>query len=189
MKNIFARYRHHCKGRFDHQSDWLRLASLGILVITCGALELADNLVPTPIPDHFGGGSAIFSGAMVFLIIQKISRTRFYVDWTLNAIFCMAVGFVLHVDEALDHIYSLVLFCAFLFASGLSRICIGYAAEPQAAASWMLRSGCIALLAALWIIGARVLQKLTMPSNILALDILFQGISIVGFGLSLKEAG
>lgn len=188
MKKIFSRYRHSCEGRFSHQSDWLRLASLGILVITFAALELMDNLVAKKIRDHFFGGSAIFGGVIIFLIIQKISRTRFYADWTLNAIACIAVGLVLRVDEALDHTYSLVLFCAFLFASGLSRICIGWAAEPEAVASWMLPSGCIALLAACWTVGTRALQLSTMPSNILALDILFQGISIVGVGVSLKQA-
>ena len=126
---------------------------------------------------------------MVFLIIHRISGARIYVDWTLNAILLMTAGLVFFADEALDHIYSLVLFCAFLFASGLSRLCIAHSEEQQAAASWMLRSGYIALLAALWIVGARVLQISTMPSNILALDILFQGISMIGFGLSLKEAG
>lgn len=193
MKNIITPYRRHserhCEGRFDHRSDRHRLASLGIFIIIFGTLALADNLLLMPIADPFGGVSAIFSATMVFLIIHRISGARIHVDWTLNAIFLMISGFVLYADETLEHIYALVLFCTFLFASGLSRLWIGYSEEQQAAASWMLRSGYIALLAALWVVSARVLQISTMPSNILALDILFQGISIVGFGLSLKEAG
>ena len=193
MKNIFAPYRRHseghCDGRFDHRSDWLRLVSLGIFVVTFGALALADHLVAKPIADRFDGPSIIFCGAMMFVVIEKISGPRVYFDWVLNALFIMTLGFVLYADDTLEDIYSLGLFCIFLCASGLSRLLISYSEEQQAAASWMLRSGYIALLAALWIVGARVLQISMMPSNILALDILFQGISIVGFGLSLKEAG
>lgn len=186
MKNTFALYRNSYGARFDHRSDWLRLVSLGIFIITFGTLALANNLVPERIPGHFGGGTAIFSGAILFVLIQKISRTRIYLDWTLNGVSFMAVGCVLYANEALDHSYSLVLFCTFLLASGLSRIWIGYTTEPQAA-SWILSSGSIALLAVLWIVGAQVLQISTSPSNVLAFDILFQGVSIVGFGLSLKD--
>jgi uncharacterized membrane protein HdeD (DUF308 family) len=60
--------------------------------------------------------------------------------------------------------------------------------EPQAAASWMLSSGCTALVGALWIVGAQAFHTPITPSIILAFDALFQGVSIAGFGLSLKEA-
>jgi uncharacterized membrane protein HdeD (DUF308 family) len=188
MKDTFAPYRRRFEHRFGHGNDWRRLAILGVLVISFSALALADALAPTPFPDHFGGGSAIFSGIAVLLLIQKISRTRIYVDWMFNAIFYIGVGLTLYADEALDHILPLVLVCTFLFASGLSRIWIGVTGEPQAAASWMLSSGCIALFSVLWIAGDQAFQMPTTPSIILALDALFQGISIAGFGLSLKDA-
>ncbi len=188
MKDTFAPYRRRFEHRFGHGNDWRRLAILGVLVISFSALALADAWAPTPIPDHFGGGSAIFSGIAVLLLIQKISRTRIYVDWMLNAIFYIGAGLTLYAVEALDHILPLVLVCAFLFASGLSRIWIGVTGEPQAAASWMLSSGCIALLSVLWIAGDQAFHMPTTPSIILAFDALFQGISIAGFGLSLKDA-
>ena len=193
MKNILAPYRRHseghCDGRFNYHGDWLRLVSLGVFIITFGALALADHLAATSIADHFDGASIIFCGAIMFVVIEKISRTQIYFDWILNALFIMTLGFVIYADDTLEDIYSVLIFFTFLCSSGLSRLYIGYTEEQQAAASWMLRSGCIALLAALWIVGARVSQISMMPSNILALDILFQGISIVGFGFSLKEAG
>jgi uncharacterized membrane protein HdeD (DUF308 family) len=105
-----------------------------------------------------------------------------------DSVTARGAGLTLYADEALDHFLSLVLVCAFLFASGLSRIWIGVPGEPQAAASWMLASACIALLDALWIVGAQAFHMPTTPSIILAFDALFQGISIAGFGLSLKEA-
>src|SRR5258708_4802234 len=96
-------------------------------------------------------------------------------------------GLTLYADEPLDHILLLVLVCASLFASGSSRTWIGVTGEPQAAANWMLSSGCIALVGALRIVGGQAFHPPIKPSIILAFDALFQGVSIAGFGLSFKE--
>ena len=95
-------------------------------------------------------------------------------------------GLTLYADEPLDHILSLVLVC-------VTRVRIvpdldSVTGEPQAAASWILSSGCIALVGALWIVGAQAFHTPITPSIILAFDALFQGVSLAGFGLSLKEA-
>ena len=97
-------------------------------------------------------------------------------------------GLTLYADEPLDHILSLVLVCAFSIRVRIVPDLDSVTGEPQAAASWILSSGCIALVGALWIVGAQAFHMPTTPSIILAFDALFQGISIAGFGLSLKEA-
>jgi len=188
MKDTFAPYRPLLEHRFGHGSDGRRLVILGGLVICFGALGLGDAWAPTSTPDHFSGGSAIFSGTAVLLLIQKISKTRIYIDWMLSAIFYIGAGLALYADEALDQILPLVLVCACLFASGWSRIWIGITGKPQDAASWMLSSGFIALLSAVWIAGDQAFHIPTAPSIILAFDALCQGISTACFGLSLKDA-
>ncbi len=186
MSDMLAPYRHRRESRFTHQNDWLRLSILGIIVISFGAIGLADSWVP--ILDHFGCSPALFGGLAIAPFIQKISRAKVYLDWMLNAAFYFGVGYVFYGGETLNYNLSFVVACALLFASGWSRIWIGTMAEPGGVASWMLSSGCIALLGVFWIVGARVLSVATTPSTIVALDCIFQGISIVGFGLSLKKA-
>jgi uncharacterized membrane protein HdeD (DUF308 family) len=186
MKNIIARYRENSMRRFCHSSDWARLVLLGALLITFGAIALAAAFAIEMIPGYFGGSSALFSGVTIAFIISRIARTEIYSDWLWNAVFYLGVGLTLCKDESLDQILSSFLICILLLLSSAARVWIGLTAMRRAAAAWMLLSGIIAGLVPLWIIFARALHMAAAPEIAVALDSLLQGISIAGFGVSLR---
>lgn len=173
--------------RFSRESDWLRLVLLGLVLLILGVLATSAGLALRPVPGSFGGEVAILGGAAVALLVVKIARTAVYIDWMLNGLFSIAAGFVLQADRSLGQLSSLILIFSFLLASGLARIWIGLVHSPPRAANWMLSSGCIAVLASVWIAGSWILNLPTRPPLILAIDTFFQGLSIAGFGFALKE--
>jgi uncharacterized membrane protein HdeD (DUF308 family) len=187
MKEMLARHRQGHKNRFRHETDGPRLMGLGIVLLVLSAVTLADLLPDMRIPGHFGGGSAMFGGIALALHIINIGRPEIYFDWILNALLYVGAGFTLYVDENVTTASSLVLLCTFLFASGAVRIWIGLTAEPQAEAAWILSSGCIAVLAGVWIGATWIVGASTGPALIVAIDSTFQALSIIAFGRSFGE--
>ena len=187
IMDLFERCRQSFKTRFRRENDWLRLLSLGIILVTFSALALADALAIQPIPGRFGGSSAIFGGIAIVLFVTKVAKGEVYIDWLLDGIFYVLAGIVLYSDENLTEIPTLVCICALLLASGMTRIWIGLTASPEEGATWLLSAGCVAALSGLWIVCAWILVMPTTAALVLALDTLFQGIAIAGFGISLKQ--
>ena len=183
--DLIERYRRMFRTRFHRESDWLRLVLLGGILITLSTLGVADGL--QTFPGYFSGVSAIFGGVAIVLIVPRIARGDIYVDWMVNAILCILAGAALSSDENLAHISTLIYICVLLLACGAIRIWIGLTASPEDGAIWILSSGCVAALGALWIVFAWLLVVPRTAALILAFDTLFQGIAISGFGLSLRD--
>lgn len=187
VSDTFEHYRRMFRARFRREMDWLRLMVLGGILTTFSALALADALAVQPGQEHFSGGSAIFSGIIMILVVLKIARGDIYIDWLMNGIPCILAGVALSSDENLTSISTLIFLSTFLVASGIARIWIGLTASPEDGATWILSSGCVAILSAFWIFCAWFLAMPTTAALILAFDTLFQGIAMTGYGLSLKE--
>ena len=187
IKNLLARQRRISALRFTGENDWLRLALLGMLLITLSAVALAEALATMPLPGHFGGSSALFGGVTIALFIVKLGKGAVYFDWIVFAIACVGVGLVLYADERISEFASLLLISICLGVSSGARLWIGSTASPQPAANWIFASGYVGALGGLWIIGAWLMRMSAPPPIIIALDCLFQGVSITGFGLSLRD--
>ena len=114
---------------------------LGGILTTFSALALADALAVQPGREHFSGGSAIFSGVIMILVVLKIARGDIYIDWLMNGIACILEGVALSSDENLTSISTLIFLSTFLVASGMARIWIGLTASPEDGATWILSSG------------------------------------------------
>lgn len=187
MNEMLELHRQGYKTRFRHEADGPRLVALGIVLLALSIITLADLLSATGIPGRFGGSSAIFGGVALALRIISIGRPEIYLDWILNALLCVGAGFTLYIDENVTAASSLVLICSCLVASGAMRIWVGLTAEPQMGAVWILSSGCIGVLAGMWISGSWILGTSTSPALIVAFDSMFQALSIVAFGRSVGE--
>ncbi|MEP9390100.1 hypothetical protein [Mesorhizobium sp. KR9-304] len=184
---MIARQRRHSTNRFAGESDGSRLVALGILLVTFGALTLASTLAIMPLPGHFGGSSALFGGIAIILFVVRTGTGAIYFDWIVLAVSSIGVGIVLYFDEQIADTLSLILVCTFLGSSVAARLWIGSTAFPRKAASWILASGCLGAISGLCVVAVWVFRMPPASSVILALDGLFQGLAIIGFGASLRE--
>jgi uncharacterized membrane protein HdeD (DUF308 family) len=185
---LLARHRQNCALRFTGAADWLRLTSLGTLIMTFSAIALADVLSPEPLPGHFGGSAALFAGTVTAMVVVKLEKGGINLEWISFAMCSIGIGTVLYVDEQISEFASLLLISLFLALSSLTRFFIGLTASPQTAADWIFVSGYITALGGFLIVAAWIMRLSASPPTIITLDCLFQGISIMGFGLSLREA-
>jgi uncharacterized membrane protein HdeD (DUF308 family) len=75
-----------------------------------------------------------------------------------------------------------------LIASGILRIWWSFQLKPQVGWGWVLASGIITLLAGIIFVLGWPVNSLWLLGMVLAIDLTFQGIAAIAFGLTLKGA-
>lgn len=172
-------------GRFAGPKDWLRLTMLGAILMNFAALGLAGAVFGSRTSDDVLGHAAVFGGMMLSIAIVRIGRPAIYLDWLGNGLLCIGLGTILSVSPTLASPALFALFCVLFAAWALLRLWIGVTAGDPT--GWLMTSGLIGLFCAGW----PMLTHLTGPAAdmhlVLFVDLLVHGLSIVGFGLSLRS--
>lgn len=188
------RQRRSSKDRFHRPGDGSRIIFLGALLVIFGALALLDVARPGAIPDGFSGGSAIFGGAAVSFFVTKIARTSIYPDWLLSGASYSVAGMILAADQSLSQVSSLLGFLTSIAAAGGLRVWIGATASPERGAAWFSTAGVFCLLSASWVLLVWLVGPppsnfglSASPALVLSLDTIALGVSMAGFGSSIKE--
>jgi uncharacterized membrane protein HdeD (DUF308 family) len=75
-----------------------------------------------------------------------------------------------------------------LILSGILRIWWSFQLKPEVGWGWVLASGIITLLAGIIFVLGWPVNSLWLLGMVLAIDLTFQGIAAIAFGLTLKGA-
>lgn len=187
LRDLIAHFRYSHQYRFGGDRDWLRLSILGGVLLGFSTLALAEALARKPPFDNFAGEAAMFSGAAIVLFIVRISMTAIYADWILSGALCIGVGFSLIISGVHGDMPPPVLFCLLLLASGAVRLWIGITAYPRTAGNWLCYSGSIGALVGFLGFLSPFVDLPISALSVVATDLLFHAVSIVGFGLALQD--
>ena len=172
-------------GRFTGPVDWLRLVVLGVVLVNLAALALADTIFNGKIANG-SGLSAIFGGSMLCIAIVRIGRPAIYLDWVVSALLYIGLGIVLAGHSALLSTPVFGLFCLLFIASALLRTWIGATLDAGGGTSWLIAGGLTGLFCVAWMIFMRLGAIDVDPDFVLSVDLMVHGVSIAGFGLSLR---
>jgi len=77
---------------------------------------------------------------------------------------------------------------AALIASGILRIVASFRLRPETGWGWLLASGVITLLAGIVVVIGWPVNTLWLLGLVLAIDLIFQGVAAIAFGLALKAS-
>ncbi len=166
-----------------------RLVVLGVILELMAGFVLIDPVLGIKIPDYVPGTSALFGGAMVCMTISRISYPKIYLDWILVGLLYVSLGCILSGNGAiLSSILSFIFFCIFFLTSALTRIWIAltYAIQGRKRA-WLMMGGLTGLLCAALIIIARAKGINVNHDIVLATDLMLHGLSVAGYGMSIRE--
>lgn len=186
-KQLIARARFAHQHRFQHEHDWLRLSVLGGILLSFSTLVLAGVLGGKPLLWGIARDSLVGSGAAIALFIVRIARTGLYADWLLGALLYIGAGFSLVGDAQYDSPPP-TLFCLLLMACAATRSWTGLTAFPCHAGAWLRFSGGIALACGVIGLSAPLFSISVSALSLVAVDLLFHGVAVVGFSIALRDA-
>ncbi len=102
----------------------MRLVALGAIVVNLAALGLTGPIFGSRLADYSPGFPAIFSGAMLCIIVIRIGRPALYLDWIASGLLYIGLGSLLSSHAVTASPMAFALFCALFLASALLRIWI-----------------------------------------------------------------
>lgn len=108
--------------------------------------------------------------------------------WILSGLLYGVAGFVAFYNPLVAAAALTLIFALALVVSGALRIGVGFRVRPEDGWGWIVGSGMVMLLAGIVVAFGWPLNTLWLLGFILAVDLTFQGVAALAFGLTLRSA-
>ncbi len=177
---------HFDEPHLDIGSRWGWFVALGVVLLIFGMLALG-NLVAATI------ASVLVIGALMIVggIVQIVAAFRFrqwggFLLWLISGLIYTAAGVFAFYNPMLAAKVLTLLLAISLIVSGLFRIGSGARSRPTSGWGWIVASGVVSILVGMIIVAGWPVTSLFMLGVVLAVDLTFQGIADIVFGVALK---
>ncbi|MHC6153974.1 HdeD family acid-resistance protein [Bradyrhizobium elkanii] len=172
----------------EARAKWGWFVALGILFVLLGFGAVSNLLLATVATIFYIGVLMIAAG--VFQIIHAFGaenwRGRFL--WGLGGLFYAVAGTTIILDPVIASLVLTLMLAVFTIASGLMRLLLGFRARGDRGWGWLFASGLLTAIAGLAFLLGWPLNSLWLLGLVLSVDLVFQGCTLVGLGLQLRDA-
>ncbi|TCM80927.1 HdeD family acid-resistance protein [Rhizobium sp. BK068] len=169
------------------QSKWGWFAALGLLLIVCGLIALANVALATVVSVYYVGILMLIGGIVYLVHAFQVRSWDQVLFWALSGVLYVLAG-VFAFENPLLASAALTLFLAIaLLIAGVFRIWVGWRMRPVKGWGWVLASGIITALAGVVVYLGWPVNSLWILGLFLACDLLIQGWSMLAFGLAIRR--
>lgn len=171
---------------FDFRPRWGWFVALGVALLVLGLLALGNLMAATIASVLFIGALMIVAGIAQIAAALRFRKWGGFLFWLVSGIIYTAAGAFAFYNPMLAA-QALTLLLAFsLVVAGLFRIGSGVRSRPTNGWGWIVASGVVSILVGIIVVAGWPVSSLFMLGIVLAVDLIFQGVSDVAFGLALK---
>lgn len=172
---------------FDFRPRWGWFVALGVALLVLGLLALGNLMAATIASVLFIGALMIVAGIAQIAAALRFRKWGGFLFWLVSGIIYTAAGAFAFYNPMLAA-QALTLLLAFsLVVAGLFRIGSGVRSRPTNGWGWIVASGVVSILVGIIVVAGWPVSSLFMLGIVLAVDLIFQGVSDVAFGLALKS--
>ena len=169
------------------RSKWGWFVALGAAFVVLGAVAFGNLIITTLVSVFYVGALMIFAAIINIAHAFQVRNWSSFFAWMLSGLLYGAAGIFTFRNPLLAASTFTLLLAFTLIASGAMRIFSSFQVRPQSGWGWMLASGCVTLVAGIIFVMSWPINALWLLGIMLAIDLTFQGISAIGFGLALKS--
>lgn len=169
------------------RGKWGWFVALGILFILFGAAALTNLFAATVATIFYIG--ALITVAGIFQIIHAFANKNWgaFFLWLLGGLLYAAAGVVIVLNPLLASVGLTLMFAVLTIASGLTRLVLGFKARGKGGTGWFIASAVLTVIAGVVFLLGWPINSLWLLGLLLAIDLTFQGFSLVGLGLQLRS--
>jgi uncharacterized membrane protein HdeD (DUF308 family) len=170
---------------------WALLLTLGILMIVLGTIGLFQPIAYTLATTILFGALMLVSGGAGIATAFKLENWKGKAAAILLALLYLVAGGFMLLHPVLGALSLTLVVGAFLLASGLIKIWLGFTHREQNAWGWVVASGVLSLLLGILIYAQFPGSGLWVLGLFLAIELLFDGWGLVMLAFALhaiKEA-
>jgi uncharacterized membrane protein HdeD (DUF308 family) len=170
------------------RSKWGWFVALGVALLVLGFLAFGNLLAATLASVFFVGAMMIVGAVAQVIHALQVKGWGGFLLWLLSALLYGAAGVLVFANPALAAVTLTLVLAVALIASGALRIVSGVRLRPSSGWGWVVASGVISVLAGVVFLLGWPVNSLWLLGMVLAIDLVFQGVAAIGFGLALKSA-
>ncbi len=168
------------------RSHWGWFVGLGIVLVVVGVLAFGNLLAATLASVVFVGAMMIVGAVAQIIHAFRVRGWREFFLWLLGAILYGVAGIITFTNPALAAVTLTLLLAIALIASGIMRLWSGIRLHPVSGWGWVVASGIVSVIAGIIFILGWPVNSLWLLGMVLAIDLIFQGVSAIAFGVALK---
>ncbi len=169
------------------RSKWGWFVLLGIVVLAVGIIAAGNLLVATAASVLFVGAMMIVAGFVEIIHAFGVKTWGKFILWLLSGLLYVVAGYLAFSNPLLATAVLTLFLAISLIASGLVRIWIGITSKNLEGWGWVVAAGVVTTLAGLIIFSGWPVNSLWILGLFLAIDLIFQGITYIGFGFALRR--
>ena len=165
---------------------WGWFVALGIGELIIGGVASA-NLMAANLASVLVIGAAMMVAGILQIVHAFSARgLRGFLFWALAGVVYAAAGAVVLYDPLFASLTLALTAGLFLVAAGVMRIWAGFHARPIAGSGWVVAAGVVTFCVGVVVIAAWPTIGLWLLGAMLVVDLIFQGWSLILFGLALR---
>jgi uncharacterized membrane protein HdeD (DUF308 family) len=153
-----------------------------------GLLAFANLVMATVVSVLYVGVLMLIGAVAQIIHAFRVKRWGGFFFWLLSGLLYGAAGILAFYNPVLAAAALTLLLAAALIASGILRIVSSFRLRPETGWGWLLASGVITLIAGIVVAIGWPVNTLWLLGLVLAIDLTFQGVAAIAFGLALKAS-
>lgn len=170
------------------RSRWGWFVALGVALLVLGFLAFGNLLAATLASVFFVGAMMIVGGVIQVVHAFQVRGWGGFLLWLLSALLYAVAGVLVFANPALAAVTLTLVLAVALIASGVLRVWTGIRLRPSSGWGWVVASGVVSVLAGVVFALGWPVNSLWLLGMVLAIDLVFQGVSAIAFGLALRSA-
>jgi uncharacterized membrane protein HdeD (DUF308 family) len=172
----------------EARSKWSWFIALGVALLILGAVAFANLLVATFV-SVVSMGAIMTVGAVAQIVMAfRVKTWSGFLLWWLSGLLYGAAGVLTIYNPLLAAgVLTLILAFALLF-SGAMRVSVGVRSRPATGWIWAVASGVMSILVGIIIMLRWPADTLLLLGLVLAIDLTFQGVASLMFGIALRAS-
>jgi uncharacterized membrane protein HdeD (DUF308 family) len=171
----------------EARGKWGWFVALGILFVVLGFGALSNLLLATIATIFYIGVLMIVAGAFQIVHAFRVKDWRGFFLWGLGGFFYAAAGTTIVLDPTIASIVLTLILAVFTIASGFMRLLLSFRAREDRGWGWLFASGLLTAIAGLAFLLGWPLNSLWLLGLLLSVDLVFQGCTLIGLGLQLRD--
>ncbi len=169
------------------RSKWGWFVALGVAMLIFGGIAFGNLMIATVASVYWVGAMMLVAGIAELIHAFGVKTWGRFFYWLLSGLLYALAGIFAFINPLLaSAVLTLLLACA-LFASGVLRTWVGFSHRPESGWGWIVAAGVITALAGLVIALRWPVNSFWVLGLFLAIDLIFQGWSLIAVGLALRR--
>jgi uncharacterized membrane protein HdeD (DUF308 family) len=168
------------------RGKWGWFVALGMLLLICSFLAFANEFLATVVSVYYIGMLMLFGGIVHLVHAFQLKGWGHSLSWVASGVLYALAGILAFINPLLVSVVLTLMLAIALVIAGIFRIWVGLHLRPTKGWGWILLAGIVTALAGLIIALGWPVNSLWVLGLFLAIDLFFQGWTLVAFGLGVR---